>query len=227
MSVLAHVMEEAGLATITLASMRPVVEKMKPPRALYCEFPLGRPLGVPNDPDFQHRVLRDAFALLDEASGPAIGDFADVIESDEQPLACSLPPRFDPNLPACVDEARGLRKAYERAVASRGRTDLGRVLTADQIPAALDALHRIASGDDWTTVEIPGKNTIAVMHDIRAYYEEACLELAEGPEPGGRAMEAWFFESTEAGRTTLAARRAIKDAGGPFPFWFYMAPGHR
>ena len=227
MSVLAHVMEEAGLATITLASMRPVVEKMKPPRALYCEFPLGRPLGVPNDPDFQHRVLQDAFALLDEASGPAIGDFADVIESDEQPLACSLPPRFDPNLPACVDEARGLRKAYERAVASRGRTDLGRVLTADQIPAALDALHRIASGDDWTTVEIPGKNTIAVMHDIRAYYEEACLELAEGPEPGGRAMEAWFFESTEAGRTTLAARRAIKDAGGPFPFWFYMAPGHR
>ncbi len=227
MSVLAHVMEEAGLATIVLASMRPVVEKMKPPRALYCEFPLGRPLGVPNDPEFQHRVLAEAFALLDAPNGPVIADFPDVIESDEQPLACSLPPRFDPNLPACVDEARGLRKAYDRAVASRSRTDLGRVLTADQIPDALAALHRIASGDDWKTVEIPGKNTIAVMHDIRAYYDEACLELADGPEPGGRATEAWFFEATEAGKTCLAARQAIKDAGGPFPFWFYMAPGHR
>ena len=42
-----------------------------------------------------------------------------------------------------------------------------------------------------------------------------------------RSLEAWFFESTEAGQTALAARRAIKDGGGPFPFWFYMAPGHR
>ncbi|MDA3000308.1 MAG: selenoprotein B, partial [Actinomycetota bacterium] len=73
--MLAHVMEEAGLATIVLASMRPVVEKMKPPRSLYCEFPLGRPLGVPNDPEFQHRVLADAFALLDAPNGPVIADF--------------------------------------------------------------------------------------------------------------------------------------------------------
>jgi len=25
----------------------------------------------------------------------------------------------------------------------------------------------------------------------------------------------------------MAARQAIKDAEGPFPVWFYMAPGHR
>jgi len=226
-SVLAHVMEQAGLATIVLASMRPVVEKMKPPRALYCEFPLGRPLGVPNDPVFQRRVLEAAFVLLDAPSGPVLADFPDVVESDEQPLACALPARFDPTLPACVDEARGLRKAYDRAVARRGRTDLGRVLTADQVPDALAKLHRIASGEDWKAVEIPGKNTVALMHDIRAYYEEACLELAAGLEPGGRAMEAWFFESTEAGRTTMAARQALKDSGAAFPVWFYMAPGHR
>ena len=40
-------------------------------------------------------------------------------------------------------------------------------------------------------------------------------------------MEAWFYEQTEAGKTMQAARAAIRDQGAPFPFWFYMAPGHR
>jgi len=226
-SVLAHVIEAAGIATVVLASMRPVVEKMRPPRSLYCEFPLGRPLGIPADAEFQHRVLAEAFSLLDTTAdhGPIIRDFPDVVESDEQPVACALPPRFDPNLPECVDEARGLRNAYDRAVAKRGHTDVGRAVDADTVPEVLAALHRIASGDDWKSIAIPGKNTVAVMHDIRAYYEEAALELVG--TAGARSLEAWFFEATEAGKTTLAARQAIKDGGGPFPFWFHMAPGHR
>ena len=227
MSVLAHVFESAGIATVVLASMRPVVERMHPPRALYCEFPLGRPLGIPGDAGFQHRVLAAAFALLysPPEQVPVLADFAELVESDEQPVSCTLPARFDPTLPACVDEARGLRNAYDRSVAKRGRTDVGRVVGPDAIPEVLATLHRIASGEDWTMVAIPGKNTIAVMHDVRAYYEEAALELVG--TAGARSLEAWFFESTEAGRTALAARQAIKDAGGPFPVWFYMAPGHR
>ena len=60
MCVLAHVLEAAGLATVSLVSNRVVAERMQPPRALYGEFPLGRPLGVPNDPAFQHDVLARA-----------------------------------------------------------------------------------------------------------------------------------------------------------------------
>lgn len=51
--------------------------------------------------------------------------------------------------------------------------------------------------------------------------------LVDGPPPGGRAAEAWFFETTEAGKTLLAARKALEAQEAPFPFWFYMAPGHR
>ena len=65
MSVLAHVFEAAGIATVVLSSIRPMCEKVSPPRALHCEFPLGRPLGRPNDPEFQHDVLARAFALLE------------------------------------------------------------------------------------------------------------------------------------------------------------------
>ncbi len=226
MSTLAHVFEAAGLSTIVLSSTEDVARRMAPPRTLHCEFPLGRPLGKPEDPEFQHDVLRRGFELLD-ATGPIFEVHPVIIEADETPLSCTIPPRFDPGLPPAVDEAMGLRAAYDRSLAKRGGTSVGRVLDADGIPAALGVLHQWAEGASWTEIELPGKNTVAVAHDIRTYYEEAALELVTGPPPAGRAAEAWFFESTEAGKTMLAARTSIKQQEAPFPFWFYMAPGHR
>lgn len=226
MSTLAHVFEAAGLSTIVLASMKEVAERIGPPRTLYCEFPLGRPLGKPGDAEFQTDVIRRGLALLD-ATEPVFETHPTVIESDETPMSCAIPPRFDPDLPASVDEAKGLRAAYDRAVAKRGTTSVGRTIGADDVPTALDILHRWAGGADWKELPVPGGNLIGVCHDVRTYYEEAGLELVEGPTPGGRAAEAWFYETTEAGKTVMAARAALKEAGAPFPLWFYMAPAHR
>ena len=225
--MLAHIFEAAGIATVVLSSVREVAVKVSPPRALHCEFPLGRPLGIPNDVEFQLDVLSRAFALLNEETGPVLVDHPVVIEADEQPVSCAIPPRFDASLPPSVDEARGIRKAYNRALERRGFTSVGRGITADEVPAALAVFHEIANGQDWTTAEIPGGNLISVCHDIRTYYEEAALELLDGPAPGGRAMENWFFETTEAGATLLNARTAMREAGAKFPVWFYMAPGNR
>jgi len=199
---------------------------MSPPRALYCEFPLGRPLGKPSDPVFQREVIERGLDLLG-ASEPVLATYPEVVESDETPLVCSIPPRHDPNIPPPVDEAQGLRAAYDRALAARGATSVGRAIDADSVPAALEVLHQWATGASWEDVALPGKNTVAVSHDIRTYYEEAAMELVAGSTPGGRAAEAWFFEETEAGRTVMAARAALKDQEAPFPFWFYMAPAHR
>lgn len=226
MSTLAHVFEAAGLSTIVFASMLEVAEKMRPPRVLYGEFPLGRPLGKPGDAAFQRDVLERGLALLD-ATEPVIERHPEVIESDETPLACAIPPRFDPDLPAAVDEAQGLRAAYDRALAAHGATSVGRAIDADTVPAALDVLHQWAAGASWKDVALPGKNTVAVVHDIRTYYEEAAMELVTGPAPGGRAAEAWFYEETEAGKAVMGARNALKEQEAPFPFWFYMAPAHR
>ena len=227
MSTLAHVFEAAGIATVTLAATKSVVERMQPPRALYCEFPLGRPLGKPADAEFQHQVLTQAFAMLEAPSGPVLEVHPETIDADETPLTCSLPPRFDPSLPAAVDEANGLRKAFDRALERTGVTSVGRSIDPDGVPNALRILDDIANGASWKDAGIPGGNTTALCHDIRTYYEEAALELVDGPPPGGRAAEAWYFESTQAGRTVMAARAAIKEQGAPHPVWFYMAPGHR
>ncbi|MCH7789446.1 MAG: hypothetical protein IH940_08375 [Acidobacteria bacterium] len=217
--------EASGLSTIVFASMREVAEKMSPPRTLYCEFPLGRPLGKPADAAFQRDVLQRGIDLL-EATEPVLETYPEIIESEDTPLACAMPPRYDPALPAAVDEAQGLRAAYDRAFASRGVTSVGRAIDADEVPAALDVLHQWSKGASWKEVPLPGKNTVAVCHDIRSYYEEAALELATSPAPGGRAAEVWFHDETEAGKTLMAARRELKEQDAPFPFWFYMAPAH-
>ena len=226
MSALAHVFEAAGLSTVVLASMKEVAERINPPRTLYSEFPLGRPLGRPDDVELQRDVLLRAFALL-ESPTSVFEMYPLVIESDEQPLSCAIPPRFDAGLPPAVDEAQGLRAAYDRSVHQRGRTNVGRAIDVETIPDALRVLDMWASGEPWKEHSLPGKSTIAVCHDIRAYYTEAALELASGPTPGGQSVEAWFHEETEAGKTVLAARAALKEQAAPFPFWFYMAPAHR
>jgi hypothetical protein len=221
---LAHVFEAAGLATIVFSSIRRVAERMAPPRALHGEFPLGRPLGKPLDPEFQHAVLAAGFALLERAEGPVLEDFPEVIPSTgAEPLVCSLPARFDPDIPAAVNEARALRGAWDRSVAARGRSTVGRVVDADGIPDAVAAFVRICEGTDWQEAGVPG-NPILAAHDIRSYYMELAAELADAP-PGAWAVERWFYDTTEAGKTLLAARRAIRDAGAPQPLWFYMSPG--
>ena len=55
---MAHYIEEEGLATTQISLVRLHTEKIKPPRALWVPYELGRPLGQPNDPEFQKRVLR-------------------------------------------------------------------------------------------------------------------------------------------------------------------------
>ncbi len=108
MSTLAHVFEDAGIATIVLASMADVAKKVGTPRVLACEFPLGRPLGKPGDAAFQHQVLQQAFNLL-EADEPIFEHFPEVVESDEMPLACSLPgPHELPLFPGCASQLRCL-----------------------------------------------------------------------------------------------------------------------
>lgn len=225
MCTLAHVLEAAGLATIALPSVLPVAERMRPPRALYCEFPLGRPLGKPDDPAFQTDVLLRAFSLLD-ATEPVLATHPEVIIADDQPMACAIPPRYDPELPAAVDEALGLRAAYDRALARRGATAVGKAVPADRVPDMLAILDRWAKGASWKDDPVP-VTPIAVAHDIRNYYVEAGLELAEGPPPGARAAEEWFHSRTEAGKTLMAARAALREQGAPTPLWFYMAAGQR
>jgi hypothetical protein len=220
---LAHIFEEAGLSTVALSLVRSHAERLHPPRVLHCEFPLGRPIGRPNDAAFQRRVLDAAFALLSRAEGPVLEDFPEEIADEaHQPLSCPMPPRYDPAVPPAVDEARGLRPAWERARALARGTQVGRVVDADGVPDAVAGFARIAAGTPWPDAGLPG-DPAAVAMDIRVYYEEAAQALA-GHVPAARAAESWLFQATETGAILKAAMTAMAAAEPPYERIFYLVP---
>jgi hypothetical protein len=220
---LGHVLEAQGLATVALSQVRGQIERAHPPRALHCEFPLGRPLGRPSDPAFQRRVLMAAFSLFERRAGPVLEDFPEtIVDEADEPLGCALPPRLDPSLPAALDEVAGLRPAYERTVAASGRSLVGRCVSADGTAGAVDLFVRIAAGEPWDSIGLPGPPSEVAL-DIRAYYEEAALSLA-GHVPAARAAESWFYRITATGRVLHEAQAKMRDGGAPGPVWFYIVP---
>lgn len=228
---LAHVFESAGIATIVVTRAKEVAERTRVPRTLHTNFPPGLPLGKPRDKEFQLEVLKAAFRLLDQPTGPVMDEFpVSIHATDSEPLACSLPPRMNSELHPAVDEAEALKSAYDRAYERNKRSSVGMRISAEEVPEALGKFARIAEGEHWTEVGFPDGPINEVMygtvHDIRTYYEELACELAEGPF-GPWATEQWFYDQTKAGQTILQARRRMKDNGADESLWFGLATAGR
>ena len=226
MGVLARVLEEAGIATVGLSLVRRQAENIGAPRFLHCEFPLGRPLGKPGDAAFQADVIRRAFALLDRTDVPVLEDHPQVIDDQvDEPASCALPPRHDPDLHPAVDEAIGLRSAYERNLAAAdGRTAVGRVAGPDGIGELICKFVTLAERGDLDAAGFDANSVRAAGQDVRAYYEEAALALSDHV-PGARQVEAWFYNQTQTGPIIRAAARALEAAGEDRNTWYYMLPG--
>ncbi|MEO5842319.1 MAG: hypothetical protein ABIQ73_19900 [Acidimicrobiales bacterium] len=190
---------------------------------LHCEFPLGRPLGLPNEPDFQHRVLRAAFDLLTSTDVPVLVDFPDtIVDEADAPLTCPLPPRLDPNLHPAVDEAIGLLPAYQRQRRRSGRTNVVRAGGPDRIPALVTAFTHLAAGEEWAVAGAPIDVGGAAL-DVRAYYEEAALGLADHV-PAARQAESWFYRHTVTGDLLRRTQQHLRASGASRAIWFALAP---
>lgn len=145
----------------------------------------------------------------------------EIADESASPLACTLPPRSDESLHEAVDEAKGLRPAYERSLEKYGRTNVGRVAEADGVPGLVEAFTKILDGTDWTDVGVPDNNVLEASKDIMSYYEEAAMALADHV-PGARSAETWFFTKTASGKLLKDVRRKLKE--DEVPFSFYIAP---
>lgn len=60
------IVEAAGIPTVSISLLREVTRKVKPPRVLYVDRPLGFPLGYPGRKTGQREILKQALALLSE-----------------------------------------------------------------------------------------------------------------------------------------------------------------
>ena len=53
-----------------MTSALDVTKAVRPPRAVFVNFPLGHQTGKPNQPELQLNIVRDAFLALESMSKP-------------------------------------------------------------------------------------------------------------------------------------------------------------
>jgi hypothetical protein len=218
-SALAHYLEEAGVPTVAISLIRLHTEKVRPPRALWVPFELGRPIGAPRNDTFQSRVITAALRLLEVGPGPVVlEDFP-----DDDPTAVDLPswqPPFDLT-PGTVDlgdratlehalrqEVRAIAPAHARFVAANRRTTIGLSGLGIEDCAALMAACLAGSAPAGPDPAInPVQALRWAVDDVKAYYLEAMS--ADGAMPSSRQMQSWFWDRTLAARAIIALRRQL------------------
>lgn len=187
--------------------MREHTEIVRPPRALWVTFELGRPLGIPDDPPFQRRVAKAALDLLARTDGPILADYPeDVPEvADFSGWACPInlaPNRVD-SLEAEIDR---LATWYDQSVAKHGRTTVG--VSGLDMAAAGALVTRAINGD------LPEAQALKeATDDLRAYYLEAASAF---PDPGtSTTRKKWFWDETHLAKALLALQPALVASADP------------
>ncbi len=217
MGGLAHYLEDEGIPTTQISLIREHTEAIRPPRALWVPFELGRPLAAPDAADFQRRVLRALLALLEAKSGPVLEDFPDdapevgMIEGWACPVNLPPPPIDDSDLQKqLAEELARLRPWHDLWIENRGRSTVGasglEIETAAHYMAAfLDQAMPEAPRDDIAAAEL----LKLVVEDVKAFYLEAAL--AQPGQSSSQAVADWFWGETTAGRIKLALMSALAE----------------
>ena len=218
MSGLAHYFEDEGVPTVVVALVREHAERVRPPRALWVPFPLGRPFGAPNDAAGQARVLREALGLLVAPSGPRLVDFSgEGVEVEEDaawvcPVSFAPPAAEDMSLERRVaDEMTMLRPWYDLGRERRRRTTLG--LATAPVEEAAAWLAAFTAGRN-PPAPAPGETPVDTLRwsaeDLKSYYYEAAT--AQPGAASGLRLESWFWEQSAAGELLKALRaRCLAD----------------
>lgn len=219
MGALAHVFEAAGLPTTQISLIRPHTERMRPPRALWVPFILGRPLGQPGDPDFQKRVLRSALRLFDAKTGPVLVDHPEDAVGAVDLTGMSCPVSWAPleHDGALVDRLRdeiaGLRTWYDLSLETSGRTAFG--ASGADIDSVAGAIAALADAEmiDTTDGRPIGEQARLLAEDLKAFITEAAA--AQPGDMSPFAIKAWFWEHTVAAEALLAAHGARHEHPDP------------
>jgi len=211
--VLAHFFESFGFSTVLVGFVREHIEAIKPPRALWLNFPMGRPFGKPNDPEYQIKVIRAAFSLFNVASGPVLHDFPEVIPVKNGRMGYALPVELvmkksqigdvDIMLQEVKKEIDNMKSDYNKALANRGRTTVG--ASQMKINQFADYIATFVKGN---IPQSPRKGLGSVpqlklvVEDLQAYYTETITYRDNIDD--FEILGTWFWEKTKAGKMILA-----------------------
>ena len=225
MGALAHYLEAAGVPTTQISLIREHTETIRPPRALWVPFELGRPLGTPGNPEMQRRVLRMALDLLEASDGPVLSDFPEKIEgsvdeSGAAPGVWACPIGFAPAAKEETDierlisdfkrEVATLRPWYDVWLEKHGRSAVGNF----DPDAASDLLGGYALGKskEIPAVDMPLAVAIRLAaQDLKAFYFEAAVSRPGAALPKSGAFNRWFWNETAAGEVLRKVKERCVD----------------
>ncbi len=212
--MLSHFIEKEGIPTAGISLVRAHTEVIKPPRALWVPFEFGRPLGVPDDPAFQNRVLLSLLGLLELPEGPVLVDFPEDVPDFGEATVMSCPvsldedevsnPEEDGIKKAFYREIMSIRPWYDMALSKRGRTTIGASKIA---PEKLgDFLYSFIEGKE---PENP-RDDIGIIYalklaveDLKAYYVEGVTAQPGQENASSQGIKDWFWDETIAGKVLL------------------------
>ncbi len=237
------------MPTAGISLIREHTEKIKPPRALWVPFELGRPLGAPDEPVFQLDVVRAALRLLEGERGPVLEEYPhDAPKGAEggQPWACpvALPSPEPAETEAgafrdrLLNEVSLLRSWYDEAVRSRGRSAVGLSgLRSDAVDEMASFLAGFAAGESPVPPEGASEEMPVLLRfltdDLKAYYLEAATAQPGRASPTGTELSDWLFGETVFGGVLYRLRdrlAASEDSGekavvvGILPFAYAQRP---
>jgi hypothetical protein len=219
--VLARVFEEHDLVTTSISLVREHTEKVKPPRALFVPFPFGHPLGEANQPDLQRRVLRAAFALLDEPHVPVLVDYPEDSYSGQDINLAQASGVSRPDVSVDVAfELTTLRPYYEQWLAAHaGRSAVG-VTHVDQrrFRGLVRVLEAYAEDRDIQAPElnkdVPVPQFVRwAADDLKAFYLEARMQ--QKPEASSQELNEWLWGQTALSNLLRAVRDRMRAEGDP------------
>ena len=216
MGALGHYIEREGVATAQVSLIREQTAAIRPPRALWVPFMLGRPFGAPNRPDFQKRVVRALLALFERSGGPVLEDFPEDAPADLAgdagafacPVSFAQVPADDDLASALQREVAQLAPWYDLALKRRGRTSFGiSGMTAG------DAARHAASYVRGAPAANGGAQLKRACDDLKTYYFEAAA--AQPGNLSAQAIDSWFWHETAAAKVFLAIQQACRASADP------------
>jgi hypothetical protein len=177
---------------------------------------MGVPLGVPNDPDFQKRVLLALLKLFEAPEGPLLVDYPEDAPtvSDELIPAMSCPVFFDrpgegkkatdPMHEAFLEEIKSLRPWYDMGMAKRKRTTVG--ISGIGLDGLGDFLYAFTKSDlpDNPRQDVDLSTSLKLaLEDLRAFYFEAATAQPGREKISNKALLNWFWKEAVAGQVLL------------------------
>jgi hypothetical protein len=195
-SALAHFFEDEGLSTVVIALVREHAQVMKPPRALWVPYELGRPFGEPKNAELQRHILKTALSLLDSTDAtPILYDLED--ERPRSTIDESWIPPQSLNTDLVLNEATDILPLWEQVCKQQARTTVGVSGMSPQLAVEFIDLYfdpePIANPKGMARVS----RARFAIDDIKAFYLEAAL--VNGGQPSSGQLYDWFWKTTLAG----------------------------